>query len=78
MGKEAREEQTMPPVIDLKKCKKCGTCDLHCPLDVIHFDKKKKLPWSSIRRSAGTAAPAVLDCPVEAITIRFGPEMLCL
>ena len=25
----------MPPVIDYKKCKRCGTCDNHCPGDVI-------------------------------------------
>ena len=34
----------MPPVIDLKKCKGCGTCDAHCPLDVILFDQETKIP----------------------------------
>ena len=58
MGKEAKEERAMPPVIDLKKCKKCGTCDLHCPLDVIHFDKKKKLPVGQV--SGGVLALRLL------------------
>jgi NAD-dependent dihydropyrimidine dehydrogenase PreA subunit len=68
----------MPPVIDLKKCKKCGTCDSHCPLDVIHFDKRKKLPTVKYPEECWHCGSCRLDCPTEAITILFGPEMLCL
>ena len=32
----------MPPVIDYKKCKACGTCNRHCPGDVILQEKRKK------------------------------------
>jgi len=55
----------MPPVIDMKKCKKCGTCDLHCPLDVIHFDRERRFRTSSIRTSVGIAVPAALTAPWE-------------
>ena len=68
----------MPPVINLKKCKKCGTCDLHCPLDVIHFDKKKKVPAVKYPDQCWHCCSCRLDCPAGAIEIRFGPEMLCL
>ena len=68
----------MPPVINLKKCKKCGTCDLHCPLDVIHFDRRKKLPVVKYPEECWHCGSCRLDCPVGAIKIRFGPEMLCL
>ena len=34
----------MPPVIDLDKCKRCGTCDAHCPVDVIRFDEERDIP----------------------------------
>ncbi len=68
----------MPPVIDLKKCIKCGICDRHCPLDVINFDKRKKLPVVKYPDEWWQCGACRQDCPVEAIQIRFGPEMLCL
>jgi len=68
----------MPPVIDLNKCNGCGICDLHCPLDVIHLDDKGKVPVVKYPDECWHCGSCRLDCPVEAVTIRFGPEMLCL
>jgi adenylylsulfate reductase subunit B len=68
----------MPPVIDLNKCSGCGICDLHCPLDVIHFDEEQKIPLVKYPDECLHCGSCRLDCPVEAIMIRFGPEMLCL
>ncbi|HME44140.1 MAG TPA: ferredoxin family protein [Syntrophorhabdales bacterium] len=66
----------MPPVIDLDKCERCGTCDAHCPLDVILFDQKKGVPIVKYPDECWHCGSCRLDCPVEAITIKFGPEML--
>lgn len=32
----------MPPVIDEKKCVKCGLCAQICPMDVIKVEKKNE------------------------------------
>ena len=68
----------MPPVIDLDRCKRCKTCDDHCPLDVIYFDEKEKVPVVLYPDECWHCGSCRLDCPEKAITIRFGPEMLCL
>jgi adenylylsulfate reductase subunit B len=68
----------MPPVIDLEKCQGCGTCDAHCPLDVILFDETTKVPLVKYPDECWHCGSCRLDCPVEAIAIRFGPEMLCV
>lgn len=68
----------MPPVIDKTKCTGCRTCAAICPLDVFG------------RQSAGVRVPeirypdecwhcnaCVLDCPAQAIRLRFPvPTML--
>ena len=66
----------MPPVIDMNKCAACGTCDAHCPLDVIYFDEEKKTPIVKYPDECWHCGSCRLDCPVEAISIKFGPEML--
>ena len=66
----------MPPVIDMDKCKGSGTCDAHCPLDVILFNEKTKTPTVKYPDECWHCGSCRLDCPVEAITIKFGPEML--
>lgn len=68
----------MPPVIDLNKCNGCRICDFHCPLDVIHFDEEQKIPAVKYPDECWHCGSCRLDCPVQAIKIQFGPEMLCL
>ena len=67
----------MPVKIDLKKCVRCGTCANHCPEDVIEMTKAKT-PRVRYPDECWHCGSCRLDCPAEAITIRFGPEMLCL
>jgi adenylylsulfate reductase subunit B len=66
----------MPPVIDLNKGQGWGTCDAHCPLDVILFDESTKIPIVKYPDECWHCGSCRLDCPVEAIELRFGPEML--
>ncbi len=68
----------MPPTIDLDKCNGCGTCDMHCPLDVIHFDEKNNVPVIKYPEECWHCGSCRLDCPTGAISIIFGPDMLCL
>lgn len=68
----------MPPLIDKDKCNGCGICDLHCPLDVIYFDKIANFPEVRYPDECWHCGSCRLDCPAGAISIRFGPEMLCL
>lgn len=67
----------MPPVIDLEKCAGCGTCDEHCPLDIIHFDEESKIPEVKYPEECWHCGSCRLDCPADAVTIKFGPQMLC-
>ena len=66
----------MPPKIDLDKCASCGTCDAHCPLDVIYFDEEKNEPIVKYPDECWHCGSCRLDCPTGAVTIKFGPEML--
>ncbi len=68
----------MPPVIDPEKCNGCGICDLHCPIDVIHLHEGQNVPMVKYPDECWHCGSCRLDCPAGAITIRFGPEMLCL
>lgn len=68
----------MPPVINIEKCNGCGICDLHCPLDVIFFDEKNNIPSVKYPEECWHCGSCRLDCPTGAISIKFGPEMLCL
>jgi len=66
----------MPPIIDLDKCTRCGTCDAHCPVDVIRFDEERDIPIVQYPDECWHCGSCRLDCPAEAVTIKFGPEML--
>lgn len=67
----------LPPVIDPEKCCKCGICDKHCPLDVIHF-QEKQIPLVKYPDECWHCGSCRQDCPEKAISIVFGPGMLCL
>lgn len=64
----------MPPVIDMEKCKRCGTCDKHCPLDVIYtVDKVPEVRYPEECWHCGACRQ---DCPTGALTITFPLSML--
>jgi adenylylsulfate reductase subunit B len=65
----------MPPVIDHEKCRSCGTCDRHCPGDVI-FQEGKKKPVVLYPLECWHCGCCRQDCPEGAVTISFPPQML--
>ena len=64
----------MPPVIDEEKCTACGTCDAHCPLDVLYLvDDKVDVRYPDECWHCGACRQ---DCPTGAITMDFSLMML--
>ncbi|MCF0228186.1 MAG: 4Fe-4S binding protein [Parasporobacterium sp.] len=61
----------MPPVIDEKKCKKCGYCAAICPLDVLYLDKAAQKLLVRYPDECWHCKACMRDCPVKAITIRY-------
>ena len=51
---------------------------MHCPLDVIHFDEKNNVPVIKYPEECWHCGSCRLDCPTGAISIIFGPDMLCV
>jgi adenylylsulfate reductase, subunit B len=66
----------MPPIIDANSCSGCGTCDRHCPIDVIHLDKAKQLAVVKYPDECWHCGSCRLDCPQDAIRIVFPERML--
>jgi adenylylsulfate reductase, subunit B len=61
----------MPPVIDDKKCKKCGICADICPVDVFYGSNPKETPVVAYGEDCFFCSACVLECPSEAIRLRF-------
>jgi adenylylsulfate reductase, subunit B len=61
----------MPPVIDDKKCKKCGICSDACPVDVFYGSKAKELPVVTYGEDCFFCTACVLECPTDAIRLRY-------
>ncbi|MCL5265817.1 MAG: 4Fe-4S binding protein [Chloroflexi bacterium] len=66
----------MPPRIDAAKCNGCGTCDRHCPIDVIELDKGKRLAVVKYPDECWHCGSCRLDCKEGAVEIVFPPRML--
>lgn len=66
----------MPPVIDIRKCKGCGKCDLNCPGDVIHMRSDGRKPEVRYPRECWHCGACRMDCPTGAISFRFPLEMI--
>jgi NAD-dependent dihydropyrimidine dehydrogenase PreA subunit len=66
----------MPPVIDKDKCKVCGTCEEHCPLDVFYMEgKEMEVRYPDECWHCGVCRQ---DCPAGAVTIEFPTSMLAI
>ncbi|OGO17731.1 MAG: hypothetical protein A2Z02_00050 [Chloroflexi bacterium RBG_16_48_7] len=61
----------MPPVIDDKKCSKCGLCVEVCPVDVYFGSEKKSVPTVSYGEDCFFCSACVLECPADAIRLRY-------
>lgn len=67
----------MPPVIDIDLCKACGTCDQHCPGDVI-FQENDKKPVVLYPQECWHCGACRQDCPTGAIRIVFSLKMVAM
>ena len=65
----------MPPRIDPELCRKCGTCDDSCPLDIIHFHPEDGTVEIRYPDECWHCGSCRQDCPADAITIVFPPIM---
>ena len=61
----------MPPIINVNKCTKCGTCVDVCPVDVFYGSKEKEIPTVSYGDDCFFCSACILECPNDAITLRF-------
>ena len=61
----------MPPVIDDKKCNKCGICADLCPVDVFYGSKEKEIPVISYGEDCFFCCACILECSTDAITLRY-------
>jgi adenylylsulfate reductase subunit B len=59
----------MPPLIDRKKCKRCGLCAEICPEDVFWGSQKKKYPRIKFPEECWHCGACLLDCPGQAISL---------
>lgn len=61
----------MPPVIDKKKCTKCGLCAEVCPVDVYCGTNLKEIPKVTYGQDCYFCGACILECPTDAITLRY-------
>lgn len=55
--------------IDMKKCVRCGMCEMFCPMDVIRFDKEKREPVITYIEDCMLCGLCENRCPVQAIIV---------
>jgi formate hydrogenlyase subunit 6/NADH:ubiquinone oxidoreductase subunit I len=63
------------PVIDINKCKLCGTCERNCPAHVIKVDRKERVIIFDYPRCI-MCAQCATACPANAITMSKPPEIV--
>lgn len=68
----------MPPIIDRKKCAKCGLCAQICGMDVYGPYKKGTVPDVVYGDECWHCNACVLDCPEKAIRLRLPLQMSLL
>lgn len=68
----------MPPIINKDICTGCGKCVEICPSDVFWGSKKGEVPIVAYPDECWHESACVMDCPVEAITLRIPLPMMVL
>ena len=68
----------MPPIINKDVCTGCGKCVEICPSDVFWGSKKGEVPIIAYPNECWHESACVMDCPVEAITLRIPLPMMIL
>jgi len=63
------------PVINVEKCKLCGTCERVCPANVIHVDRKERVIVFYYPRCI-MCGQCSTSCPSEAITMSRPPMVV--
>lgn len=62
----------MPPIIDEMKCVKCYRCVQICGLDVFGAQPRTNhVPQVQYPEECWHCRACVMDCPAEAITLRY-------
>ena len=61
----------MPPIIEKEKCTGCGTCVDICQMDVFFDSKAGECPSITYPEECWHCNACVLECPVEAVTLRI-------
>jgi len=61
----------MPPVIERKKCIKCGKCSDVCPVDVFFGSNEKDVPVVNFGDDCFFCGACIIECPTDAVTLRF-------
>ena len=60
----------MPPQLDKTLCQRCGTCYEICPQDLFGF-RENEVPTVDYPDECWHCGACVLDCPVEAVSLRL-------
>lgn len=61
----------MPPIIDKEKCIACNTCAEICPMNVFGVVTPKQVPTVLYPYECWHCRACVLDCPADAISMRY-------
>jgi len=68
----------MPPVIDKEKCVACNNCVQICSMDVFGPVKVGVIPEPIYWKECWHCRACAIDCPTEAITMRYPLPMMML
>ena len=61
----------MPPIVDRKKCVSCGVCASICCMNVFGPTGPGEVPVVRYPEECWHCRACVMDCPAEAIELRY-------